>query len=56
MSIRNAQPILTRRAPVGMQLIHKVKSCSASKGIVKTARFSSFTIIFEIERPFKLDS
>jgi hypothetical protein len=42
MSIPVVQPILTQKAPVGRALIHRMRSCLASKGIVRVARFLSF--------------
>jgi hypothetical protein len=42
MSTPIVQPILTQKAPAGRVLIHKMRSCSASKGIAKLARFLNF--------------
>ena len=44
MSIPIAQPILIRRAPAGKVPIHKMKSCSGLKEIVKLARFLNFIL------------
>jgi hypothetical protein len=45
MSIPVVQPILIRRAPVGKVPIHRMRSCSASKEIVKLVRFLNFILV-----------
>jgi hypothetical protein len=45
MSIPVVQPILIQRAPAGRVLIHKMRSCSALKGIAKAARFLDFVLL-----------
>jgi hypothetical protein len=45
MFIPAVQPISIRKAPAGRALIHKMRSCLASKGIAKVARFLSFILL-----------
>ena len=48
MSILVVPPILIRRAPVGKALIHKMRSCSALKGIAKAVGFLDFVLILRM--------
>ena len=48
MSIPNVRRILIRKAPVGRVLIHRVRSCLASKGTVKVAKFLSLIPLLKL--------
>jgi len=48
MSILIAQLILIQRAPAGKVLIHRMRFCSASKEIVKLARFLNFILFLKL--------
>ena len=48
MSIPVVRPILIQKAPAGRVPIHKMRSCLASKGIAKVARFLNFILLLKL--------
>jgi hypothetical protein len=48
MSIPVVRRILIQRVPVGRALIHKMRSCLASKGIARAARFFSCILLLKL--------